>query len=136
MKTCIDCGEEKPLDDFHGHKKAKDGKHSYCKECAYTRRREWDMQRLYGISIARYEEMLAEQHGRCACCGTTKPGGGKREGTFYVDHCHATGEVRGLLCHKCNSGLGALGDDLDGVMNMVYYLLQNQMHGVEVPESD
>ena len=134
MKTCIDCGEKKPFDGFYNASNSKDGKHSYCKECAYTRRREWDMQSRYNISIARYEEMLAEQHGRCACCGTTEPGGGKR--TFYVDHCHESGDVRGLLCHKCNSGLGALGDNLDGVMNMVYYLLQSDMHGVKIPEPD
>ena len=55
---------------------------------------------------------------------------------FHVDHCHKTGEVRGLLCNNCNAGLGLLGDDLDGVMNIVYYLLQRDMHGVEIPEAD
>ena len=148
MKKCRDCGEEKPLDEFYNDKQTKDGKHSYCKPCHSARRRAWDranpekaaenkrrnnLKREYDITLEQFDEMLAEQGGCCAACGTTEPGG---SGTFHVDHCHDSGEVRGLLCHNCNRGLGFLGDDLDGVMNMVYYLLQADMHGVQVPEPD
>lgn len=80
------------------------------------RRRSWEqkladrwrrLRGAYGISIERYEELLARQGGVCGIC--RKP---PRE-PLCVDHSHATGEVRGLLCRKCNTGLGFYDDDAD-----------------------
>lgn len=60
--------------------------------------------KVYGISWADYEAMLERQGGACAIC--------KRTGlTLCVDHCHLTGEVRGLLCIRCNSAIGFCSDD-------------------------
>lgn len=81
---------------------------------AYTqgRRREsksLELQRTYGIDIADYERILAEQGGGCAICGTTetvtKTG---RQYALALDHAHGTGKARGLLCFKCNVYAGAL----------------------------
>lgn len=57
----------------------------------------------YGISAERYDEILTEQGGGCAICG-----GGPSKSFLYldVDHDHETGMVRGLLCRRCNTGLG------------------------------
>lgn len=55
----------------------------------------------YGITSAQYDEMLEAQGGVCAICRTDTPGAKKK--FFHVDHCHDTGEVRGLLCMSCNS---------------------------------
>ena len=71
----------------------------------------------HGLTPEDYDRMLAEQNGGCAICGSAdagRAGGGKSDGgesSFAVDHCHATGIVRGLLCHQCNLALGLLGDD-------------------------
>jgi hypothetical protein len=51
--------------------------------------------------------MFAAQGYRCAICGADKPGG---TGRWHTDHDHVTGTVRGVLCHKCNIGIGMLGD--------------------------
>jgi hypothetical protein len=59
----------------------------------------------YGISVLEYELRLALQGGVCAIC-KEKP---KR--WLFVDHCHRTGKVRGLLCGNCNSGLGFYQDN-------------------------
>jgi hypothetical protein len=60
--------------------------------------------KVYGISWADYEVMFERQGGACAIC--------KRTGvTLCVDHCHLTGEVRGLLCSRCNCALGFCSDD-------------------------
>jgi len=53
--------------------------------------------------------MLTVQNGQCAICGTNDPGGGYKN--FAVDHNHISGEVRGLLCTRCNRGLGLFKDD-------------------------
>jgi len=58
----------------------------------------------YGIGLPDYERLLAQQGGRCAICGADKPSA-KRQ-NFAVDHDHVTGQVRGLLCIRCNSHLG------------------------------
>lgn len=57
----------------------------------------------YGITVEQYEEMLKRQKGGCAICG--KRPGKKR---LHVDHNHETGQVRGLLCAKCNGDLQVL----------------------------
>jgi hypothetical protein len=56
----------------------------------------------FGISFARYSEMLVKQSGRCAVGLCNRPLVHEKDG---VDHCHKTGRVRGLLCHICNASL-------------------------------
>lgn len=72
---------------------------------------------LYGLSEAAFSSLLAGQGGRCAICGSDdwskKP---------CVDHDHVTGTVRGILCRKCNSGIGFLGDDPGLVRAALQYL--------------
>lgn len=75
-------------------------------------RRELGFKRYYGISFEQYQRMHDAQNGLCAICEkpeTSSQGGKVRE--LAVDHCHATGAVRGLLCMNCNSTIGRMGDD-------------------------
>lgn len=72
-----------------------------------------------------YKNLREKQNGVCAIC--KKPENRKHMGTgtiwdLAVDHCHETGEVRGLLCNKCNRGLGLLGDKFDTIENVLIYL--------------
>jgi hypothetical protein len=57
----------------------------------------------YGITQSQYEEMLMTQCSQCAICGDDSD-------RLRVDHDHATGKVRGLLCHHCNVALGSFKD--------------------------
>jgi hypothetical protein len=66
------------------------------------------LRRRYTITAEEYDRLLMEQGGACPICGA-KPQDARR-GALEVDHCHATGEVRGLLCGPCNRGIGQLGD--------------------------
>ena len=70
----------------------------------------------YGLTRAQYEALVESQGGRCALCGR---GGVKR---LYVDHCHVENRIRGALCPGCNTGLGLLGDNLDGLRAAMAYL--------------
>jgi hypothetical protein len=74
----------------------------------------------YGITSDDYDRMLAEQGGCCAICQTDKPGGKAR--AWSVDHCHSTNKVRGLLCHRCNVGLGYFKDDPVRMARAISYL--------------
>lgn len=75
--------------------------------------------RTYGVTEAQYEQMRSDQSGACAICGCVPTG--RR---LYVDHCHDTGRVRGLLCPSCNRGLGAFRDDRAALLKAADYLAQ------------
>src|ERR1700730_9374517 len=71
----------------------------------------------HGISLEEYEWLLALQGGVCAIC-EKKP----KRGLLCVDHCHRTGKIRGLLCAKCNCGLGFYDDDPNRMHAATAYL--------------
>jgi hypothetical protein len=64
--------------------------------------------------------MLAKQRGVCAICKTEDPG--PRSNHFHIDHDHATGKVRGLLCNNCNRGIGLLKDSPSVLLQAHLYL--------------
>lgn len=74
--------------------------------------------RLYGITPEDYAARFAAQDSRCAVCRTDTPGG---KG-WHLDHDHATGAVRGILCHRCNLALGNFKDDPDRLRAALAYL--------------
>lgn len=68
----------------------------------------------YGITPDEYRAMLVTQGGRCAVCGDEPPPDGiKASSRLHVDHDHATGMVRALLCNRCNRGIGYMRDRPD-----------------------
>jgi hypothetical protein len=71
------------------------------------RARDYDLRRQFGMSLLEFRLLVHQQGGLCRiCCESMKPGAGT-----HVDHSHATGAVRGLLCSRCNHALGHLRDD-------------------------
>jgi hypothetical protein len=73
-------------------------------------RRAYLVKRAYGLPLEEYNALLARQGNCCAICrGDLAVMCGKRRP--HVDHCHDTGTVRGILCTKCNAGIGMLRDD-------------------------
>lgn len=72
----------------------------------------------YGIHVGRYDEMLKAQNGLCAICHNPP----KEYDSLVVDHDHATGYVRGLLCRSCNIGLGHFRDSSENLSNAAEYL--------------
>jgi hypothetical protein len=58
--------------------------------------------RRYRLTQAEYAAMLARQRGRCAVCGDEPRRQRNGKDGLLIDHDHATGRVRGLLCARCN----------------------------------
>jgi hypothetical protein len=84
----------------------------------------WErIEKLYGLTRQDYEKLLDRQGHCCAICKSPEAKTKKiKHLKFLVDHCHATGEVRGLLCHPCNSAIGMLGDDPSRLASAIEYL--------------
>ena len=84
----------------------------------------------YGITEEDYEELLVKQKYSCKICGQkpdkcqTEPDKCQTEPDkpLYVDHCHQTKAIRGLLCHKCNIALGHMNDDPEQLERAANYL--------------
>lgn len=82
--------------------------------------KEQKLKKEYGISLEQYDEMFRKQKSSCAICGTHQD---DLKLKLSVDHCHETKKVRGLLCGKCNRGIGFLNDDANIVSKALDYLL-------------
>lgn len=96
----------------------------YCSDlCREEGSRHRYLKRYYGLSLDEYNSMLEKQNHKCAIC----LGEGFLMKEHYkmklvVDHCHEGGQVRGLLCHNCNRGLGLFKDDPESLLRGVEYL--------------
>ena len=131
VKKCNKCGETKDVAQFNKRSNRESGVQSQCRSCLSKSRiynpeksREWLM-RKYGISVEIYNDMLIVQEYSCAICKVHINNAYKdtsKKAQLCVDHCHTTGKVRGLLCDKCNRGIGLLQDNLDTLRNAVKYL--------------
>ena len=134
--TCAVCKAEKALSEFPIRKTHRPGKPvSQCTACrvAYNKsyreqnrdrvleiERKSRLKNTYGITPEQYNDLLLRQNGRCAICAAKKPGG--RTKMFFIDHCHTSGQVRGLLCMRCNTGLGLFLDSQKFLLNAISYL--------------
>lgn len=76
----------------------------------------------YGLTEGDIRALKRHQGYRCAICRTLFPKDGQEGKRMHVDHCHITNRVRGLLCSRCNSGIGKLGDSVDGLRRALVYL--------------
>lgn len=98
------------------------GKSLHCRECARLAQQRRRL-REYGITVEDYDALWLAQNGLCALCGNpetqTRKGNVK---ALAVDHCHATGKVRALLCHACNCALGYLRDDPTLIRSAAAYI--------------
>lgn len=126
-KACNRCREVKSLDEFYPHTKTRDRRTTICKQCrrendAVAVRNNWAK---YGLSREKYDAMVATSGGVCSICHGPEPRLRKNglPKSLSVDHCHDTGEVRGLLCSRCNTALGYFNHDAALLASAAAYLL-------------
>lgn len=129
-RVCKKCNTEQPLDRFVKVKKCRFGRSYRCKKCDYRHnrrfcngpaQRNYHIRTKYGIEPDVYDSLFASQGGVCAICKSSSPGQ-IRAKHLYIDHDHATGSIRGLLCHPCNAGLGKFRDNPSSLLAAIAYL--------------
>lgn len=82
-----------------------------------TNRRRYGVKKRYGLTLEEADALVARADGRCDLCGDeTRPN---------IDHCHATGKVRGVLCAPCNKGLGLFQDSPERLTKAIAYLARS-----------
>ena len=78
------------------------------------------IRRSYGITQEVADQTLVAQNGRCAICRHTLDASNPPK----IDHCHATGVFRGILCQRCNAGLGLFHDKVEWLERAIAYLVE------------
>lgn len=145
-KICPTCKADKPIGAFSRCVTKTDGMQTFCKSCAkirvdryyakYPERKKrtkdkWKSRniervrerrrlRQYRMDPGTYIALVERQGNRCALC--MRQAADCTGKTLNVDHCHATGRVRGLLCKNCNLLLGHVGDSKETLSRMIVYL--------------
>lgn len=144
-KYCCKCEQTKLFTDFYKDTSKKDKVTSYCIPCCKEKRqkkytanlqeekqklknyykknkekaKEYYLSKTYGLEKQEYERMFEEQEGKCAICGTHHS---RLNRGLFVDHCHSSEQVRGLLCQFCNTLLGMAQDDSKILQKAIKYL--------------
>jgi hypothetical protein len=120
-KKCSKCKQELPLTDFRrrgGEKYLR----SECKDCNNQLKRDRsELKKQHGKPPENYTCPICERN-EVECAGE----GNKIASSWVLDHCHITKKFRGWLCHKCNRGLGAFGDNKNKIVNALNYLLSRE----------
>lgn len=142
-KICSHCKKVKKLNSFYTSKTQSSGLQSNCKDCnryisktfyqcSDKNKTKLDSRKTllkckYGLSLEDYDNLLLIQNGVCAICGCKETSISNKKGgvdSLRVDHCHTTGKVRGLLCSKCNFGIGNFKDSLQLLISATSYILK------------
>ena len=116
-RSCVKCGEE-----FTPTSAAQKYCSGRCWQSAARKRKK--PENRVSIPSAEYKQLLESQNNKCAICGI-EGGENNRGDKLAVDHCHDSGKIRGLLCHKCNTALGLLKDSKDYLQSAIAYLTKN-----------
>ena len=122
LKVCRDCYKqaytEEDLQDFCTDSAQPLGKQHLCNACKSIRGKTRDRKNRYGITDLEYETAMSTSDS-CECCGVKT--------NLCYDHDHTLSKniksFRGVLCKKCNYGIGLLGDTQEGVENALKYFL-------------
>ena len=132
MKTCRKCGVEKSLFDFYKDVSKKDKLTIYCKPCCIAKEKDYHKRNpvkktnrkkngmidgTTGLPItqATYDKMLIDQHNKCAICENEMS-------PPCIDHNHATGIIRALLCSHCNKLLGNARENITILKQAIAYI--------------
>lgn len=144
MKTCQKCKQILDISEFYNNKRCAGKKDTTCKPCMkanarqyYAENREVVLARInndwlkqkdstlrekYGITLDDYKILWENQQGKCKICDDFRGLFEEPKRQLVVDHCHKNGQIRGLLCMACNTGLGQFKDRVELLNQAIKYL--------------
>lgn len=127
-RTCTKCNTFKLASEYvlSRNKRSLGGVHmrADCKVCMEHRKYKAFIKRTYGITYEEYTNLLEKQNYSCSICDSEVSN--LKFTKLCVDHDHKTGKVRGLLCSKCNHGLGLFNDDTSLLNKAIKYLTPDE----------
>jgi len=109
-KKCNQCGVVKKAKYFHRNGGKRTG---LCEDCKVCRNKKI-VEKRYNLEEGQLEQMKKDVDYKCELCNN--------ETSLAVDHCHKSGKVRGMLCAKCNTGIGQLNDDIELMKRAIKYI--------------
>lgn len=134
MKKCYRCKKEKEVKEFY--KRSKGGLRGECKKCSkeiyykyiekhpeYSKRADLKHRLKYKfrLTLEEYFLLVKKQDFKCAICKKTEL---ENKQQLAIDHNHKNGKIRGLLCTRCNHGIGHFKDDIFLLKQAIVYLSQ------------
>lgn len=152
MKICTKCNKNKKRSEFFKRKSSKDGLNLWCKGCHVNNNNKWvkdnldhvnkkqkvsyyadldkirnkELKHKFGITKSEYDIIHKSQDGKCKICNkpeSTLGRNGKMR-PLAVDHDHLNDKIRGLLCARCNTGIGLLYEDISILESAIKYIEQ------------
>ncbi len=129
-KDCVYCCRERRKKYFRNpEKRAKINRRrrkDYSEDEGYRKdqNRKHALKALYGLTVEQYDDMRKAQDYKCAVCNISEKEAVR--GKLYVDHSHKTGQIRGLLCAKCNSAIGLFKEDIAAMERARDFLLKKE----------
>src|SRR5574341_371064 len=142
-KVCTKCKTDQPVESFFLDKRTNNPRPT-CKTCSREQTEDWKnrnpqthingsrrrnkvrhAKNRFGMTPEQYQARLAEGGNLCGICSKPEPQS-RRKGALSLDHCHATGKIRGALCSRCNTMLGYANDDTELLRNAIRYLAKHQ----------
>lgn len=156
IALCSCCKQERPVSDFEADKRRRPyGLSSSCRDCSRARKlksqkknrklkpaayrardRERRLRRFFGVTVEQYDQMLASQSGLCAICRQPETDVHSANGkvqNLAIDHNRKTGEVRSLLCARCNKGLGLFREQPKLLIQAAEYLRRHNGRAYGLP---
>jgi len=93
----------------------------YRRKLKSEQKRNYRLKAKYDITLEEFNELKVKQNNKCSIC-KTELDQTDRKTKSNLDHNHTTGKVRGILCHKCNTGIGLLNEDIEILASAIEYL--------------
>jgi hypothetical protein len=113
-KYCsVECRKQWHADKWHSSK------------IPFERKKKYRIKHQYGITLEEYNSLLEKQNNKCSICLRESPTGYN----WHIDHSHDSNKVRGILCSKCNQGLGLFEDNIESLHRAIEYLNENNKRG-------